>query len=206
MFPRNTLGFNKKELHIIQKLSTPKHIQDFLDKIPINFERTGDTCMSPRRVLREWKAHCLEGALFAAAALWYHGSPPLLMNLKTTNRDVDHVVALFRENGRWGAISKTNHAVLRYREPVYASPRELAMSYFHEYFLNDGRKTLRSFSRPFNLLRFRDLTWVTAEENLWYISEALDHVPHTPIVPWGHRLRSADPIEVKAGKLAHWRK
>src|SRR3989344_7563100 len=120
------------EILVFKKLRTPQKIQDYLDALPINFEDSGETYRSPRRLLGAKEAHCLEGALFAAAVLAYHGQKPLLLDLRTTPRDEDHVVALFRQNGRWGAISKTNHAVLRYRDPVYKDVRELAMSYFHE--------------------------------------------------------------------------
>lgn len=163
--------------------------------------------MSPRRVLREKKAHCLEGALFAAGALLLQGKDPLLMDLSTTESDVDHVVTLFRSRGYWGAISKTNHAVLRYREPIYKTPRELAMSYFHEYFLNDGKKTLRRFSKPFNLLRYKDKAWLTDEENLWYISDDLDGSPHEDVVPRPtlRLLRRADTVEIEAGKVVEFK-
>ena len=202
------LGFDSRELKILKSLNTPKKIQDFLDEIPINFEKKGDTCMSPRRVLREWKAHCLEGAIFAAAALWAHGEPPLLLDLDTTEPDANHVVALFRRYGRWGAITKTNHAVLRYREPVYRTIHELVMSYFHEYFLDNGQKTLRSFSRPLDLRKFKNRGWTTAEEDLWYISETFDRMPHQKILTANmiRHLRRADPIEIRAGKIIEWRK
>lgn len=204
----HTLSFNENELRVIRKLSTPIKIQDYLETLPINFEKNGDTCMSPRRVLREKKAHCAEGALFAAATLWCHGEPPLLLDLVSANNDYDHIVALFRRQGRWGALSKTNHAVLRYREPVYRTPRELALSYFHEYFTDDGRKTLRTFSRPFDLRRVRDQGWVTAEDNVWRIIELLDSSPHVQIGKRGvwRTFRRADPIEIKAGKLTQFKK
>ena len=167
--------FSPKELKAIKRLSTPQKIQDFLNSIPFNFEKKGETCMSPRCVLKEKKAHCMEGAMFAAAALALHGETPLILDLRSTARDFDHVVALFSRYGHWGAISKTNHAVLRYREPVYKTVRELAMSYFHEYFLNsNGAKTMRSFSKPFNLSRFNKDHWMTTDEDLWDIPAALD--------------------------------
>ncbi len=202
------LGFDTDELRILKKLNTPQKIQDFLENLPINFEPDGDTLMSPRVVLREKKAHCIEGALLAAVALWMRGEKPLLMDLKSVERDFDHVVALFKIDNRWGALSKTNHAVLRYREPIYKTPRELAMSYFHEYFLDDGKKTMRSFSKPFDLRRFKNSSWTTSEENLWYIAEELDDSPHEAILTPSaiHRLRKADPIEIKAGKLVQRKK
>ncbi len=149
----------------------------------------------------------MEGAMLAAAALWLHGRPPLIMDLKTTERDVDHVVALFKEGNRWGAISKTNHGVLRYRDPIYRDPREIAMSYFNEYFLDDGTKTMRSFSRPFDLSRRND-AWLTTKEKLDDIAIALDDSPHVMIVGAraAARLRRADPVEIKAGKIVEWRK
>jgi hypothetical protein len=124
------------ERAVFKKLSSPILIQDYLEALPQNFSKSaGETCRSPRRLLRDKKAYCFEGALFAAAALAYHGRKPLLLDLQTTNDDQDHVVALFRQDGLWGALSKTNNPVLRWRDPVYKSVRELAMSYFHEYFL-----------------------------------------------------------------------
>src|SRR5262245_60059580 len=131
-------GFSADEVALLRKLSSPRKIQDFLDTIEMNFEKDGDTCMSPRRVLRERKAHCMEGAMLAATALRLQGHPPLVIDLKSIQSDDDHIVTVFQQNGCWGAISKTNHAVLRYREPIYRSLRELAMSYFHEYFVDDG--------------------------------------------------------------------
>ena len=108
-------GLTQTETAILRRLSTPEKIQDFLDALPINHEKRGDTCMSPRQVLREGKAHCIEGAMLAALALWMHGEEPLLLDLTTLRYDDDHVVALYRRNGFWGAISKTNHAVLRFQ-------------------------------------------------------------------------------------------
>src|SRR3989344_3210239 len=130
---------DQPEFAIFEKLTTPEKIQDFIDILPVNFEPNSDTSRSPLMTLREGRAHCMEGALIAASALWYHGEPPLLLDLKTTKGDDDHVVTLFKRHGRWGAISKTKHAVLRYRDAIYRSVRELVMSYFHEYFLDSGR-------------------------------------------------------------------
>lgn len=199
-------GLTKHELKTLHTLSTPQRIQDYLNEMPINEEKHGDTCLSPREVLRQRHAHCMEGAMLASLALRLHGHRPLLMDLKTTRRDFDHVVALFRVKGFWGAISKTNHAVLRYREPIYATIRELALSYFHEYFLDDGTKTLRSFSKPFDLSRFDTDGWMTADDDVWYVPAALDDSPHTPILtPVQLRnLRKADPIERRAGSLVEW--
>ncbi|HEY4516461.1 MAG TPA: hypothetical protein VJG64_00795 [Candidatus Paceibacterota bacterium] len=186
------------ERRAFQKLSTPQKIQDFLDDLPINFELLGETYMSPRRVLRERTAHCFEGALFAAAALAYHGKKPLLLDLKSIDADQDHVVAPFKEAGRWGAISKTNHAILRYRDPIYLSVRELAMSFVNEYIMDDGRKSMRSYSAPFSLSRYPPDEWITREEDLVPIVDALDDSKHFPIAPEKamRRMRRALPFEV----------
>ena len=163
--------------------------------------------MSPRRCLRAKIAHCFEGALLAAAALAYHGQKPLLLDFRTIRADEDHVVALFRQNDYWGAISKTNHAILRYREPVYKTVRELAMSFFHEYLMGDGRKSLRAYSVPFNLSKFAPQRWITAEEELFWLVDRLDASKHFPIVPQKNlrNLRGAYKIELRAMKLIEWK-
>jgi hypothetical protein len=196
------------ELGALKRLSTPTKIQDFLNTLAINFEKTGETLMSPREVLRTKRAHCIEAALLAATALWFHGERPLLMDLRSLPHDFDHVVTLYKKGKYWGAISKSNHAVLRFRDPIYRSPRELAMSYFHEYFLNaNGQKTLREHSLPFSIKRFGK-DWITSSDNLWYIAEALDDSPHARIVPRGYErsLRPADKLERKAGEIIEWHK
>jgi hypothetical protein len=200
-------GLDSHEVRRLRPLRTPRAIQDFLDRIPMNFERGGETCLSPRRVLREWRAHCMEGAMLAALALRLIGHRPLVLDLKAIEEDDDHVVAVFQERGYWGAISKTNHGVLRYREPVYRSVRELAMSFFHEYFLDDGRKTLRWYSRPVDLSRFDEREWMTAEEGVWYIPEYVDAARHYPILTPSQirTLRRADPIERKMGRIVEWK-
>lgn len=170
-------------LAALRTLRTAARIQDFLDRLPINHEKHGETCHSPLNVLTHKKAHCLEGALLAAAAFSLAGEKPLLMNLKTGRGDQDHAVALFRRGRYWGAVSKTNHAVLGYRDPVYRTTRELALSYFHEYYLaTTGRKTLAAYSTPFNLNRFGK-EWMTSTDDLWPIAYALRDAPHLPIAP-----------------------
>lgn len=198
--------FTKAELKVLDRLNTPQKIQDFLNKIPINFEENGGTARSPRQVLKLRKAHCIEGALLAATALWYHGHKPLLLDLVTTKNDDDHVVALFKQGGFWGAVSKTNHSVLRYREPVYKTVRELAMSYFHEYFKDSGQKTFRKYSVPFDLSKIKDKAWLTSREDLWEINNALDDSKHFDILNRSQikTLRKADQIEIEAGKITEW--
>ena len=136
------LGLNYKELKILKKLNSPIKIQNFLDTLSINHEKNGETYKSPRRVLADKSAHCLEGAMLASLCLWIAGKQSLIMDLKSDCGD-DHTVALYKINGYWGAISKTNHATLRFRDPVYKTIRELALSYFHEYFLYNNHLKLR---------------------------------------------------------------
>lgn len=198
--------FTQEELQFLDTLSTPTKIQDYLDSIPFNFEEDGETCMSPRRVMRTQKAHCIEGGMLAAVALMRQGEKPLLLNLKVDKQDDDHVVALYRRNGYWGAISKTNHAVLRFRDPVYKTIRELAMSYFHEYFLvADGTKTMKGFSSPINLRRF-GTAWMTKEEDLWNIAETIYDSQHKTAIPKGNSrfIRNAGSLEQEAADIPEY--
>jgi hypothetical protein len=197
--------FSKQHLALFKKLKTPALVQDFLNAIPINHESDGvQTVKSPLRTLETNSAHCMEGALLGAYILSLHGHRPLLMLLKT-KRDFDHVVVPFKVGGYWGALSKTNHASLRYRDPVYKTLRELALSYFHEYFTDDGKKTLRAYSAPLSLRGF-EADWPTASENLWGIDEALDRVRMFAIAPPASfvHLRKADTIERETGKRTEW--
>lgn len=150
----------------------------------------------------------MEGAILAAMILRYHGHKPLVVDLESTKKDFDHVITIFKENGKFGAISKTNHAVLRYREPIYNSVRELVMSFFHEYFTDDGKKTLRKYSMPVNLKRFDKLGWMETFDEVWYIPNYLVKVKHFSILAKNQikHLRKADDIEIEAGKLTEWEK
>src|SRR5437667_3317562 len=175
-------GFLGHELGVLGRLTTPERIQRFLDEdIGYNKEKGGATCRSTRRVLRDRVAHCLEGALFGAAALSVQGWEPLLLDLEAV-RDDDHVLAIFRQRGCWGAIAKSNYAGLRFREPVYRTLRELVMSYFEHYFNPAGEKTLRAYSRPVNLRQFDRFDWMTSEEDVWAVPNHLCDIPHTPLI------------------------
>lgn len=160
-------------------LKTPARIQRFVDELTYEYS---DTARSPLRTLRERKGHCLEGALLAAAALRVHGHPPLLMDLESVHDD-DHVVALYRERGLWGAIAKSNYAGLRFRAPVYRTLRELALSYFEYYYNLRGERTLRYYSRAVNLVRLDSSHWMTAEEDVWCVPELLIAARHYPLLP-----------------------
>ena len=201
-------GLTLREYGMFAKLSTPIKVQNFLDGLPLNYEKNGDTHMSPRRVLKEKKAHCIEGALLATTALWLAGEPPLIMNLSSRlgRGDVDHVVALYKRGNRWGAISKTNHSTIRFRDPIYRTPRELAPSYFHEWFINKtGEKVLECYSKPLDMRKF-GTDWITSEKDLWDIADTLSEHTHYFLVPKGNwrYVRKADPLELKAGKLIEW--
>ena len=174
--------FTPAERAVFRRLRTPELIQRFLDDLAYNKEPNGHTCYSPRLVLRQRTAHCMEGALFAAAALRMMGHPPLLLDLEAV-RDDDHVLAIFRHRGYWGAIGKSNYSGLRYREPVYRTLRELVMSYFEHYYNLRREKTLRGYSRPVNLARFDPIEWMTTEQDPWAIPQYLCVIPHRPVVP-----------------------
>ncbi len=174
--------FNSRERRVLRGLNTPAKIQEFLDhELGYNVEPNGHTCYSPRLVLREGVAHCMEGALVAALALRLLGHPPLLVDLEAV-RDSDHVLAVYRVNGFWGALAKSDYTGLRSREPVYRTIRELVMSYFEHYFNPAGEKTLRTYSRPVNLRRFDRIAWMTTDEEVWQIPNYLCDIPHTRIL------------------------
>jgi len=207
---------NKKELesfkNIMKELNTPSQIQDFLSAMPCNFEDdgNGETCMSPASVLKNNKCHCIEGAFFAAACIWINKigeGKPLVVDMVGEDGDWDHVIAVFKIDGKWGAISKTNHSVLRYREPVYSSVRELVMSYFHEYSddKGKGRKTLRKFSSAIDLSVFGK-EWITSNEDLWHIHDYIDSVKHYDILTYKQikNLRRQESIEIEAGQLVQF--
>ncbi len=204
---REDLGLTKAEFAVLRRLHSPRKIQAFLYDLRQNFEPHGDTCNSVREVLRARRAHCIEGAMLAAAALWVHGEPPLLLDMRAV-RDYDHVVALFRRRGRWGAISKTNGITLRWRDPVYRSLRELAMSYLHEYANRRDHKTLRAYSRPFDLRVLRPADWVTAAKGAWAVAERLDALPHYDLLTPAEerRLVRRDPFERRLGAMLQYRR
>lgn len=171
---KDGLGFTPAELRKMRSFKDPHGIQRFLDDLPYHLE---DTAWSPRRVLREETAHCLEGALFAAAALRVLGYPPLILDFEAEH-DTDHVIAIFKQRGHWGALARSNYTGCRYREPVYRSLRELAMSYFNTYFNMRGGRSMRTYSRPVNLARFDDREWMTTEKPIWFIPIYLFEVKH----------------------------
>lgn len=206
-FDYKKIGLTEKEFFILKRLDTPAAIQDFVSAIPQNFEPDGDSCMSVRETLAKRRAHCIEGALVAALAFWAHGEKPLLMDLVAGEGDFDHVVAIFKRDGCFGAISKGNHAYTRYRDPVYRTLRELAMSYFHEYYDTHGVKTLRSYSVSFDLRKYAPADWITGE-GAWKIAEDIDGIRHFPLITakQAKTLRKIEDIEHRAAKVTVHRK
>jgi hypothetical protein len=204
---RETLGLTKGEYAVLRRLNTPEKIQAFLYGLKQNFEPKGDTCNSVRTVLRTRRAHCIEGAMLAACALWVNGQPPLLMDLQAV-RDFDHVVALFRRNGRWGAISKTNGIGLRWRDPVYASLRELAMSWLHEYYNKRDHKTLRTYSRAYDLRRVKPALWVTSADGAWDLIDHLEATRHYDLMTKKQvkSLVRRDPFEREIGNALQYKR
>ena len=174
-----SFGLPAKDLRTLRGLHTPVKIQRFLDGLTYQY---ADTAWSPQRALRERKGHCLEGALIAASALRLHGYPPLLMDLESV-RDDDHVLAIYRERGLWGAVAKSNYSGLRARAPIYRTLRELALSYFPSYFNLRGEHSLRAYSCAVDLRRIDHLNWMTAEENLWCVTDLLIAARHYALFP-----------------------
>jgi len=196
---RTELGLTRKEYALLKSLSSPWKIQDFISRIPTNWEHDGDTYLSAQQVLRQRRAHCIEAAMVAALAMWVNGEPPLLMDIRAV-RDVDHVIALYRRDGYWGAISKTNNCTLRFRDPVYRTLRELALSFFHEYSNEEREKTMREYSRAFDLSRIDPALWVTNKADCWEIVTHLDEIRHYRLfnAVQARRLRRLEKVEVLA--------
>jgi hypothetical protein len=201
--PNRRFGFSKEEYAILSKLNTPVKIQDYVDRLEYNLEESGETLYSPRTVLKQQRANCIEGAIFAAAALRVHGYPPLIVDLISV-RDDDHVLAVFKRRGHFGAIAKSKYTGLTFREPIHRTLRELAISYFECYFNYDGEKTLRGYSRPVNLSRFDGIDWMTTEEHLFRIADHLAAMAsHTKLLtpPMTRTLRPVTPLMKESGEL-----
>ncbi|MGE0004753.1 MAG: hypothetical protein AB7S92_04105 [Parvibaculaceae bacterium] len=198
------IGLTRQEIRIFARLSAPEKIQNFITDMPSNAEPDGDTCYSVRTALRKNRCHCIEGAFIAACALMLHGSRALLMDFQARGDD-DHVLALFRRGRFWGAISKSNSIWLRWRDPVYRTPRELAMSYFHEYILGP-KKSLRRVSRPFDIGAYRPEDWITAEEDCWNMAGEIDRAPHVELVTAAQagQLKLRDRLETYADTIKEY--
>jgi hypothetical protein len=193
------MNWTKDEIKFLKTLNNPDKIQGFLDSIDYN---PGYECRSPSWVIKKRSAHCFEGALFAAAVMQFIGYTPLVVDMKAFNDD-DHVIAVFKDNGHWGAIAKSNFTSLRFREPVYRSIRELIMSYFDFFFNTAGDKSLRSYSVPLNLTKYNCGNWATTDDDLEYIGDQLERIRHYPLVnkTMIKNLSTASDTMLKAGLL-----
>ncbi len=189
----------------VATLRTPERIQDFVNALRWNAERDGPTARSVTEALRRGEAHCVEAAFVAGYALWVTGEPPLVMDMGAARGDVDHVVALFRRDRCWGAISKSNSPFLRYRDPIYRSLRELALSYFPQY-VKRRRKTLRTYSVAVDLRRYDPALWVTHPGFCHEVVDALTGSRHFSILPPGvdNHLRPIDEIEARSNLLKEY--
>jgi hypothetical protein len=191
-------ALSQSELRIFRRLTTPREIQAYLDELPYSAD---PFYRCPLRVLRERTAHCFDGALFGAAALRRLGHPPLILDIVPNNRDDDHLLALFKRNGHWGAVAKSNFVGLRFREPVYRTLRELVMSYFEQYHNVAGEKTMRGYTVPLNLKTFDKLDWMTRDEPLEGVAQRLDEVRQVKVVTEAMiaELSQVDERSLKAG-------
>lgn len=196
------LGLTRSQATRLAGLRTPERIQDFVNALRWNLEREGQTARSVAQTLRNGEAHCIEAAFVAACGLWLAGEPPLLMDMGAARGDVDHVVALFRRHGCWGAISKSNSPFLRYRDPIYRSLRELSLSFFPQY-VKKRRKTLRTYSVAFDLRRVDPGLWVTHPGFCHEVVDALTAARHFRILPLEADLvlRPIDEIEARSNLL-----
>jgi hypothetical protein len=203
---RTALGLTVREHQLLRRLNSPEKIQAFLNAIPINHEIGGETVLSVREVLKQRRAHCIEGAMVAACALWVNGERPLVMHLDCHESDYPHVITVFKRHGAWGAISKTNGAPLRYRDPIYRTLRELALSYFHEYSNRRGHKTLRSYSVSFDLRRLDPADWVTNPKSCWTAHDRLVELRHFRLITRRQErlLAKRDKFERRASKLVEY--
>jgi hypothetical protein len=195
-------GFSPGHLALLRRLDTPRKVQDFIDYGLAYNDSRPNTCWSPLEVLKRGAAHCIEGAMLAAAAFLYHGRRPLLLDLRANPRDDDHVIAPFVQHGRWGAVAQSHFCGLRYREPVYASFAELARSYFEFYYNGRGEKTLREFSEPLDAAALKP-DWLYSDKNVFFVSRRLDAQRHHRIVGCRQEgeLRRADSLLLQAELL-----
>jgi len=166
-------ALTQSERRIIDRLTTPIRVQTFLDKLPYS---VASDYRCPLRVLRDRMGHCFDGALFGAAAMRRLGHPPLIVNMVANDRDDDHMLALYRRDGHWGAVAKSNFAGLRFREPVYRTLHELVMSYFEQFYNVERKKTLRNYTVPLNLKAFDKFGWMTHDGPLERIGKRLDEI------------------------------
>jgi hypothetical protein len=193
-------GLTKTEARRISGLTSPPKIQAFLDALEYS-EEVRYRC--PLTVVRDMKGHCFDGAVFAAAMLRRIGHSPLILDIVPNDNDDDHILALYKVNGHWGSVAKSNYTGLRFREPIHRTVRELIISYFEVFFNAIGEKTMRAYTRPLNLKEFDKLQWEINDASLDAIAERLDEIrKFKPLTPKMIRnLSFADQRSVQAGLL-----
>ena len=197
-FKRLEALLDSGERRLLRGLTNPAKIQGFLDQTAYSSDAF---YRCPLRVLRERRAHCFDGAVFGAAALGRIGHPPLIVDMYPDGRDDEHLLAVFKVDGRWGAVAKSNFVGLRYREPVYRGLRELVMSYFEPYYNTEREKTLRAYTRPLNLNTFRALDWLTEDGPLERIARRTDELKRIALITrkMAARLLPVDERSYQAG-------
>jgi len=184
----------KSERRILGRLTTPGKIQAFLDELDYSIE---ETYRCPLRVLRERVAHCYDGALFAAGMLRRLGHPPLILEMLPNHRDDDHLLALFKQDGHWGAVGKSNFVGLRFREPIHRTLRELVLSYFEQFYNVEREKTLRGYTLPLNLESFDRHGWMVKDEPLERIAEKLDRMRRVRVLTL-KMVKRLSPLDTRA--------
>jgi hypothetical protein len=191
---------SEAERQVLSGLDSPFAIQTFLNGIPYSEDHF---YRCPLRLLRERKGHCFDGALFAAMALRRLGHPALLLELVPNERDDDHILAVFKQNGGWGAVAQSNFTGLRFREPVFRSLRELVMSYFQDFFNSAGEITLRGYRGPIPLKSFDRLDWCWSDAGLETLSDGMDRYRVKGVMSeeMTAALNIADERSVRAGLL-----
>jgi hypothetical protein len=185
------IAFTKKEMALLKSFKTPFAIQNYVDSIPYS---TDNIYRCPRTAMADRKAHCFDGAVLAAAALRVAGYPPLILEMIPNGRDDDHIIALFRENGHWGAVAKSNFVGLRFREPIYRTLRELVMSYFEGYYNVNGEKTLRGYTASLSLKMFDSLHWTTDDTTMDRIATKLEKLRRFQLIT-GKMANALNPVD-----------
>ena len=183
--------FTPDEIDFLKNLSTPEKLQDYIDNMPYNWCTNGYICKSAKRVLREKNAHCFEGALFAAAARRLCGYPPIVIDMHA-DVDDEHTIVPFQTKELWGAIGQSKTYVLKWRDPIFRSIRELVLSYF-PFYLKNGRPMLKSYTNPIDLSQYDHMKWMTSDESLEELGDILSEVYHKPLYPESCPVREVPP-------------
>ena len=173
-FSRADRAFSRAERALIARLNTPAKVQRWLNALPYNTEKGGETQHSFRPVVRLGTAHCMEAALFAAVVLEQHGYPPLVMSLESQDW-LDHVIFIYQHDGRWGSVARSRDPGLHGRKPVFRSPRALARSYMDAYVDYTGR--MKGFGVANLAEAMGNYDWRFTEKSVWKVEQMLIDLP-----------------------------